>query len=104
MRVTVTDYAGEELKPGSFALYGAPGDGDDPRDYVVIVTSISDPDGDYDDELGRGVEITPRVSVRFASGDEDRVVSRNVTPITWACYPDGPEDVTYEVDDLELLR
>lgn len=92
----VRDCAGTIVNVGDKVLY-------DENDRAAVVTAISEPDGDYDDELQRGVEYPPRVTVRFADdGSTWDVRSYNDTPITWADYPDGPMLSTYQVDDLKV--
>jgi hypothetical protein len=91
----VRDYEGTLVTVGATVLYN-----DESR---AVVESISEPDGDYDDELQRAVEYPPRVTVRFPDGNFDKVRSYNDTTITWADYPDGPVLSTYRVDDLKVV-
>lgn len=69
---------------------------------AAVVEGISEPDGDYHDELQRAVEYPPVVTVRFGDGTLWKTRSYNDTPITWADYPDGPVLSTYRVDDLKV--
>lgn len=73
------------------------------EDYIAHVVAISEPDVDYDDELGRPVQYPPRVLVRFRDGGEAKVETEDVTKITWADYPDGPACQFFDADDLILL-
>jgi hypothetical protein len=107
----VVDWKNQEITVGCRCLYGtAPPfnetdeNGLSWEDYVVVVKSISDPDGDYDDTLGRGVLIPPYVHVEFPSGEKEGIRSNRITPITWADYPDGPSFELFQVDDLEVLE
>lgn len=61
------------------------------------------PDVDFDDELGRPVEYAPKISIRFADGSEEKVNTWNVTRVTWADYPDGPQELLYEAGDVEVV-
>jgi hypothetical protein len=68
----------------------------------ATVVALGEPDGDVDG-YGRSVEIPPSLTVRFANGDEVQVPTSNVTRLTWADYPDGPDEWTYEAhDELEV--
>jgi hypothetical protein len=91
----IVDWKENEIRIGSRCLFG---------DTVCIVESISDPDGDYDDNLGRAVMIMPRVYVKFLDGTEDRADTHRITEITWADYPDGPELERFQADDLEVIN
>ena len=102
MSVTITDWREQPIRLFDRVLYGEPLRGEFQR-AVCTVVAISDPDADYDDELQRGVEYPPRVTVVFSSGERDEVSTFNVTRPTWADYPDGPDEWTYQADDLELL-
>jgi len=64
------------------------------------VTAISEPDADYDDELGRGVEYPPRVTVAFDEGGEDKFTT--YTRVRgWGDYMN--DDIPYTSDDLERI-
>lgn len=97
-------------------------DYDDGR--VGIVTHISEPDADYDDNLQRGVMYAPVVVVGFTveeclrlytldfyqvekympHAQYERIESFDVTKLTWADYPDGPQVYNFQVDDLKVLN
>ncbi len=99
----VKDWRGSPLSVGAHVLYGAQDPGDGTGANHGVITAISDPDGDYDDELGRGVLIPPRVTVRFDDGSTDTADTHyDGPPITWSMYPDGPPSI-WTADDLELL-
>ena len=102
MTVTILDCNDREITVGKLAIYGSPPLGET-DEYMVEVISISDPDGDYDDELGRGVEITPRVKVCFNDGTEEDIRTYNGTPISWVCYPNGPDEFINPADALEVI-
>jgi hypothetical protein len=67
-----------------------------------IVTDISDPDGDVDDDTGRHIDIAPVITVRFEGGWEDKFSSRMVTGIYAYPYDDDRycDPITYTVEDL----
>ena len=96
MTVSVTDWDGNPLTVGSQVIFG-----DDPIQRGVV-TEITDPDGDVDDE-GRTVNIPPYVTVTFPDGGTERVRSYLNAEMTWGFYPDGPDVWTFACDDLELL-
>lgn len=91
------------IEVGTRVLFGAPTTPEERVAYTGVVTDITDPDADYDDELGRAVEYCPRVTVKFDDGSTEIATSYNVTRMTWAHYPDGPDAVTYQADDLEVV-
>jgi hypothetical protein len=96
--VTIQDEYGNEVVVGSRCVYGAPDDESDPN-YVVTVAAISDVDGDYDDELGRGVMIPPFVTVKFENGEDEDVI-RTVADGNQSSYWD---DLTFIVGDLKVI-
>lgn len=97
----VRDINGQKIAVGNRVLFGDPRP--DERDlHTGEVTEITEPDADYDDELGRGVQITPRVVVRFPDGSEERTRTINMTEVTWADYPDGPAHEIFEAEEIEL--
>lgn len=108
MSFIVKDFRGNEIKVGSkvlYRLYGTLHSTADYQNYIAEVTGISDPDADYDDELGCAVEIPPHITIRFNSDTEGMISTENVTKITWADYPDGPEHSIYEAEeDIEVLK
>lgn len=95
----ILDFNGHEIQVGSVCVYGCP----EPHErntarYLVTVEEITDPDGDYDDELGRGVAINPYVKVRFHDGDEDQIG----TSFNWNKSGMYGDPLVYDCDDLEL--
>lgn len=101
--VTMTDSEGVEIKIGDRVVYGDVGPGEEPQEAVI--TEITDIDGDYDDELGRGVMIPPYVKLRFPDdGTEESVRTYSTTAMTWADYPDGPREMTFASDDLVKVK
>jgi hypothetical protein len=92
-RLLFTDYAGTPLEVGSEVTYG---------DEQGVIVALGEPDGDYNDELGRAVEITPSITVEVGRVQFE-VETMNVTRVTWADYPDGPSESTYQADDLEAV-
>jgi len=100
----IYDVNEEEIKVGTRCIYGAP-DPEDIADVTVTVISISDPDGDVDDETGRGIEITPRVEIKFNDGTIEKIQTHNTTQLTWAHYPDfDGAEWRYDADDLEVVK
>jgi len=99
--VRIVDHKGDEIKVGTKVAYGV----NENDSYIATVTKISDPDGDYDDELERSVEIPPFVTIEFDDGDKDIVTTTNITRVSWADYPDGPAVSTYEAsDEIEVTK
>ncbi len=98
----VIDHKGDEIVVGSRVMFGDPAEGEQDS-YTGIVTDITEPDADYDDELQRGVQYPPKVTLRYGDGDEEVVTSYDVTRITWGDYPDGPIMQTFQADDLEVV-
>lgn len=95
-KVTVQDENGALIEVGTEVVFGM-----DPGQRGVV-TAISEPDADYDDELGRGVMYPPKVTVRFPDGTEDMSSSHDITPIGWHVYPDGPDELVFEATDVEV--
>lgn len=93
----VVDYKGQEIKVDTKVKYG------DIETQIGIVTEITEPDVDYDDEKQRAVQIFPEVTVTFANGDTDKATSYNITHYTWADYPDGARCEKFMCDDLEVI-
>jgi len=91
----IRDCNGRTLKVGDPVLAG--------DDAYGMVIEISEPDGDYDDEAGRAVEICPVVVVQFDDHSTDRNSTYNDTQVTWADYPDGPWHSIYVCDDVEKI-
>lgn len=69
-------------------------------DEAGEVVSISDPDGDVDDETGRGIQIPPYVTVRYEDGSTEEHRTYSANALTWADYPDGPAVWLFQTDDL----
>jgi hypothetical protein len=90
----VLDALGNVVSVGSRVLYA--------DESLGTVLAISDPDADYDDELGRGVFYPPKVTVRLDDGEQDAVSTYRSTQITWADYPDGPAIEDFTCDDIEV--
>lgn len=99
----VTDWKGREIKVGMTVIYGCPPPGQE-SDFRVEVMEITDFDADYNDELGRPEMYPPRVRVHFNDGTEDTVSTYNNTPYGWNDYPDGPSQLIFAADDLEVIR
>lgn len=89
----VIDPYEKEVVLGSRVMYGVVAE-----ENVGEVTAISEPDADYDDELQRGVEVTPRVTVTFADGSTDLADTYNTSRFD---YPGG--ETIYMADDLEVI-
>lgn len=102
----VEDWQGARIKVGTVCVYGSPPVEDDDYDveeFLVKVTSITDPDADYDDELGRGVRINPKVRVEFLrDGVVDTMSTIATSEVNWSHYPDGPVHEVFVCDDLEV--
>lgn len=90
----VRDCDGTALGVGDRVIFGV----DEP---VGIIEQITESDADYDDELGRGVMITPRVTVRFPDGQHEIAQTHCTNRFTWADYPDGPDTYEFMADDLK---
>lgn len=86
--VTVRTTDGEDISVDDTVyaehLYGEPVEGK--------VISISDPDGDYDDETLRPVAINPKVEVEFVNGDKE-IFNTVAINVHW-------EDLDYEAEEL----
>lgn len=59
-----------------------------------VVESVSDPDGDVDDE-GRSITIPPRALVKFDDGEDDYFTSY------WTAQGPWDDDAPWQFDDLE---
>lgn len=94
MAQKIQDSSGQPIEVGTPVIFG--------EDQRGVVVAISDLDGDWDDELGRATMIRPRVTVRFDDGAEDESSTTDITQVTWADYPDGPEVHVFEADDCEV--
>lgn len=92
MGQAIQDPHGRPVEVGTRVIFGT--------DQPGVVTAISDVDGDFDDELGRGVMINPRVTVALDAGGTDESTTSDTTKVTWNDYPDGPETYVFEADDL----
>jgi hypothetical protein len=85
---------GVEITVGSRVLYAD----NDPATPATVI-AISEPDGDYDDELQRGVEYPPKITLLFENDTEYDVVTYNATEIRG---PYWPEEMIYCTDDLKV--
>lgn len=72
------------------------------RDAQVI--EIVDPDVDYNDERQRPVMSMPKIIVKFDDSGMIELETFNETKITWADYPDGPNEYTFVVDDDVIVN
>ena len=71
-------------------------------DIVGTVTKISDPDGDVDDDTGRGILIPPKLTVKFDDEAEEQFTGYNATPAPdW--YDEEPQ-FTWQFDDVEVVK
>jgi hypothetical protein len=99
MSFEVQDCNGSKLSVGDRVLYD---------DYTATITKITEPDADYDDELGRAVENCPSVYITYdavvpEAADKEICNTYNDTKVTWADYPNGPAHSIYLCEDLELI-
>lgn len=99
MTDVVKDWRGNQIEVGTPVMYGAPDTEEERRSNKATVTAISEPDADYDDELGRGVYYGSKITIRFdASGDEETISSRVLE--VW-----GSGDTVCEAhDDIEVIQ
>lgn len=68
---------------------------------VARVVEITEPDSDYDDELQRGVMYPPKIVAAYdGAGAAVELRTHDVTPVSWADYPDGPDALTFESDEV----
>ena len=75
--------------------------GDDPE-QVGIAESITDCDGDVDDDTGQGYMNPPNLTVRFKDGETDHFASHNNTPAPeW--YDPEPQFI-WQFDDVEVVK
>lgn len=96
MSERIVDCKGTTVVVGTRVLWG--------DETPATVVGITEMDADYDDELGRGVMIPPKVTVRFQDGTEDGTSTYDVTPHSWALsYPDGPDEWLFQCDDIEVV-
>jgi hypothetical protein len=107
MSFEVQDCNGRKLKVGDKVLYGDPNP-NDVLSHTATITKITEPDGDYDDNLERAVEICPYVHIIFdadtyEAADKEICYTYNNTPVSWNDYPDGPSHYIYEAEDLEWV-
>ncbi len=82
---TYIDALGNEFKVGDRVVDGQ---------GLGTVISVSDPDGDVDDE-GRSIYISPKATVRFDNGDEE------VYSSFWTATGPHDEDAPWQFDDFE---
>lgn len=69
------------------------------EDYAHgVIVSISDPDGDADDE-GRTIGIPPAVKVQFDDGDEDTFTGTWTARGWW-----DDENAPFEFEDIEKVE
>src|SRR5262245_53962406 len=94
--IKIVDCNEAEVKLGDEVKFGV-------EDGPAVIVEISDPDGDYDDELERSVEIPPVVTVRFSDGLTEQAGTNNITRVTWGDYPDGPAEMIYQCEDIEKV-
>lgn len=95
MKFKVVDCNEAEIKIGTHVKFV--------DEETAIIIGITDPDGDVNDE-GRSIEIPPYVEFKLVSdGTVGAVSTYNITKLTWADYPDGPEEYIYQADDLEKV-
>lgn len=95
---TVTDCGGNELEVGTRASYWT---SDKPGRNIVTVTAITDYDVDYSDATERAELYPPQVAFVFDDGTKDSVSTHDATSVTWDDYPDGPELMVFQADDLD---
>lgn len=100
---TIWDCNEEPLHVGSRVVYGNLAYPEDVAAQTGEVTAISDVDVDHDDETGRAKQISPRVTVRFQDGTAEECTTVDVTPVSWRDYPDGPDELIFQADDLEVV-
>lgn len=98
-RQRVVDCAGKPLAVGARVVYGGA-----LFDALATVTEVTEYDVDYDDDLQRPRLSPPTVRFRFDSGRVDETPTYDVTEVTWADYPDGPEVYVFEAGDLVVVE
>lgn len=101
METVVTDVNGERIVVGDRVAipHGEIVDGKwvATGEITGVITSISDPDGDVDDE-GRQYGISPRVYVQFGPEDGDDFGT------SWTAKGWWDEDAPYQCDDVEFVE
>jgi hypothetical protein len=102
MRCRFQDGGEKPITVGSRVLYERIHEGRF-RQTTAEVVELGEPDYDYSDAAQRAVEYPPKVTIRYPDGVTETLETTNVTRVSWADYPDGPEEHVYEVTDLELL-
>ena len=103
--ITIVDELGDPIRVGYLAIYGCPEGEDEVTKALCEVIEISEPDWDYDDDLGCSREFPPQITVKFIDGGETTTVAtRNITSHGWHTYPHGSYELLYEVADLTALK
>lgn len=102
---TLTDYDDRPIDIGTRVRYFDYGpqhpDWGKDSQYIGTVIDLGEFDGDYDDELGRGVLINPRVTVRFDDGSEQRYPTSE-WEINVSFYETTP--VSGKVEELMVIK
>lgn len=105
---TLTDYDDKPITVGTRVRYydydpEHPDWGSKDAHYIGTVTDLGEFDGDYDDELERGVFINPRVTVRFDDGTEQQYATSewemNVDRYLYEAIP-----VSGMVEELKVIE
>lgn len=97
----VTDWSGKPLELGTRVIFGSP-DPDKKDESTGTIIEITDYDVDYCDATERAECSPPRVKVRFDDGEEDVATTYDATPVSWNDYPNGPAELIFQADDLEV--
>lgn len=72
------------------------------RDGEVI--KIIEPDVDYNDIVQRPTMTNPKIVVVLSDSGQIKLETENITEITWADYPDGPDEYVFQVDsDVHVI-
>jgi hypothetical protein len=96
---TIVDWKQKPLQVGTRVIFGGPSTTEEIARHTGVVTKITEPDADYDDNAGCGVLYSPKVTVRFDGGDIDEASTYDITRATG---PDYPDEYTWQADDLEV--
>lgn len=102
-RYEIVDCNEKQIVIGTEVWYGDPPQ-EDKESAKGKVVAIGVPDVDFNDEKMRPELYCPKLTIVFGNQETEIANTTNATRSNWSHYPDGPNEYTFQADDLEVVE